>query len=101
MISMQINSEVDKIVNKVTQQDRIRFNEITRYPLCILYKEFSENIEQMLEAELITKFGNERAVILSKAGNGRMAKGGRLETFRTFAFARFRTRFHARMELGV
>ncbi len=73
MISMQINSEVDKIVNKVTQQDRIRFNEITRYPLCILYKEFSENIEQMLEAELITKFGNERAVILSKEPGGTMS----------------------------
>ncbi len=73
MISMQINSEVDKIVNKVTQQNRIRFNEITRYPLCILYKEFSENIEQMLEAELITKFGNEKAVILSKEPGGTMS----------------------------
>ena len=58
MISMQIDSEVDKIVNKVTAQNKVRFNEITRYPLCILYKEFSENIEQMFKRELITKFGN-------------------------------------------
>ncbi len=55
MISMQIDSEVDKIVNKVTAQNKVRFNEITRYPLCILYKEFSENIEESLLQNLEMK----------------------------------------------
>lgn len=72
MISMQIDSEVDKIVNKVTAQNKVRFNEITRYPLCILYKEFSENIEQMFKRELITKFGNEKAIFLIKEHGGTM-----------------------------
>lgn len=70
MISMQIDSEVDKIVNKVTEQNEARFNEITRYPLCILYKEISENIEQMFKKELIKKYKNEKAVFLIKEHGG-------------------------------
>lgn len=73
MISMQIDSEVDKIVNKVTEQNKIRFHEITRYPLCILYKEFSEDMEQMFKRELITKFGNENVIFLIKEHGGTMS----------------------------
>lgn len=72
MISMQIDSEVDRIVNKVTQQNKVRFHKLARYPLCILYKEFSETIEQMLKSELATKFGNEKAVFVIKEYGGTM-----------------------------
>ncbi len=69
--SMQINNELNRMVNVVTQQDRVRLEELWRYPLCVVYGSFAETVGQMLRMELTARIGNGQAFELAHAEDKR------------------------------
>ena len=64
-----INFKIIKFVNRVTKQAHIRLNEIGRYPLCVLYGKFPEEVEMAIAAEIIAKVGTEEAVEIVKVAS--------------------------------
>lgn len=61
---MRVEYKLNQIVNTITEQNKIRLNELNRYPICIFYGQFPETLRQMIQMELISKIGAEEAVEL-------------------------------------
>lgn len=60
--NIKVEYTLNRIVNMVTEQNRIRLSELKRYPICLLFGEMPEDIRQMLELEMVSKIGNAEAL---------------------------------------